>query len=80
MLRSLDDSTRMLKAYGDRDANLAAALIWSNHMNAMAAFEKCLANAKQSEDDDDPRQKFLNGAINAAIDHYRLAGYVAGLR
>jgi hypothetical protein len=31
-----------MKAYEDRDANLAAALIRSNHINALAALEKCL--------------------------------------
>jgi hypothetical protein len=30
---------RLLKAYQDRDANLAAALIRSNHINALAALE-----------------------------------------
>jgi DNA-binding GntR family transcriptional regulator len=42
MQSSLDDSTRLVKAYEDRDANLAAALIRSNHMSALAALEKCL--------------------------------------
>jgi DNA-binding GntR family transcriptional regulator len=42
MQKSLDDNTRLLKAYEDRDANLAAALIRSNHMNALAALEKCM--------------------------------------
>ena len=36
---SLDDNTRLLRAYQDRDANLAAALIRSNHINALAALE-----------------------------------------
>jgi DNA-binding GntR family transcriptional regulator len=39
---SLDDNARLLKAYEDRDATLAAALIRSNHINALAALEKCL--------------------------------------
>lgn len=47
-LGSFDDNTRLLKAYEDRDANLAAALIRSNHMNALAALEKCLANANNA--------------------------------
>jgi hypothetical protein len=34
-----------LKACKDRDTNLAAALIRSNHMNALVALQKCLANA-----------------------------------
>jgi DNA-binding GntR family transcriptional regulator len=42
MQRSYDDHTRLLKAYEDRDANLAAALIRSNHINALAALEACL--------------------------------------
>jgi DNA-binding GntR family transcriptional regulator len=41
--KSLDDHIRLMKAYEDRDANLAAALIRSNHINALAALEKCLA-------------------------------------
>lgn len=41
--KSLDDHTRLVKAYEDRDANLAAALIRSNHINALAALEKSLA-------------------------------------
>lgn len=40
--QSLDDHIRLVKAYEDRDANLAAALIRSNHINALAALEKCL--------------------------------------
>jgi DNA-binding GntR family transcriptional regulator len=40
--KSLDDHTRLVKAYEDRDANLAAALIRSNHINALAALETCL--------------------------------------
>jgi DNA-binding GntR family transcriptional regulator len=42
MQLSLDDNARLLKAYEGRDAHLAAALIRSNHMNALAALEKCL--------------------------------------
>jgi len=42
MQASLDDNARLLKAYENRDATLAAALIRSNHMNALAALEKCL--------------------------------------
>jgi len=42
MQASLDDNARLLKAYENRDATLAAALISSNHMNALAALEKCL--------------------------------------
>lgn len=40
--QSLDDNARLLKAYEDRDSNLAAALIRSNHINALSALEKCL--------------------------------------
>jgi DNA-binding GntR family transcriptional regulator len=43
MQTSLDDNTRLLKAYEDGDATLAAALIRSNHMNALAALEKWLS-------------------------------------
>lgn len=45
--QSLDDNARLLKAYEDRDANLAAALIRSNHINALAALEKCLSDTIQ---------------------------------
>lgn len=44
MQKSLDDNTRLLKAYEERDADLAAALIRSNHMNALQALEKCMPN------------------------------------
>jgi DNA-binding GntR family transcriptional regulator len=40
--KSLDDHIRLVKAYEDGDANLAAALIRSNHINALTALEKCL--------------------------------------
>jgi DNA-binding GntR family transcriptional regulator len=39
MQRSFDDHRRLLQAYQDRDANLAAALVRSNHVNALAAVE-----------------------------------------
>ncbi|MBN9066990.1 MAG: FCD domain-containing protein [Rhizobiales bacterium] len=39
MAQSLDDHARILRAYEDRDAALAAALIRSNHINALAALE-----------------------------------------
>ncbi len=42
MQSSLDDNARLLKAYEDRDSHLAAALIRSNHMGALAALEQCL--------------------------------------
>ena len=42
MRKSLEDHIRLMKAYEDRDANLAAALIRSNHINALAALETCL--------------------------------------
>jgi DNA-binding GntR family transcriptional regulator len=44
MQKSLDDNTRLLKAYEEHDADLAAALIRSNHMNALKALEKCMPN------------------------------------
>lgn len=43
MDRSFDDHARLLKAYEDRDATLAAALIRSNHINALIALEACLS-------------------------------------
>jgi DNA-binding GntR family transcriptional regulator len=42
MQLSFDDHVRLMKAYEDRDATLAAALIRSNHINALAALEQCL--------------------------------------
>ncbi|MEP9377229.1 GntR family transcriptional regulator [Aquabacter sp. CN5-332] len=39
MASSFDDHTRLLRAYRERDALLAAALIRSNHMNALRALE-----------------------------------------
>lgn len=39
MARSYDDHARLINAYEDRDAQLAAALIQSNHINALAALE-----------------------------------------
>jgi DNA-binding GntR family transcriptional regulator len=47
--QSLDDHSRLMKAYEDRDANLAAALIRSNHINALAALEKCLQASPPSD-------------------------------
>lgn len=46
--RSFDDHSRLVKAYEDRDPNLAAALIRSNHINALAALEACLGGPKNS--------------------------------
>jgi DNA-binding GntR family transcriptional regulator len=42
MAVSLDDHRRLLKAYQDRDANLAAALIRSNHMAALQNIERLM--------------------------------------
>jgi len=42
MARSFDDHARLIKAYEDRDATLAAALIRSNHINALASLEAYL--------------------------------------
>ena len=49
MQKSLEDHNRLMKAYEDRDANLAAALIRSNHINALAALERCLPAEKAAE-------------------------------
>jgi DNA-binding GntR family transcriptional regulator len=46
MERSFDDHRRLIQAYDDRDANLAAALLRSNHMNALAALEVYFAAAE----------------------------------
>jgi DNA-binding GntR family transcriptional regulator len=52
MASSLDDATRLVKAFRQRDANLAAALIRSNHINAFKAlsahFERMKADGKKS--------------------------------
>lgn len=39
---SLDDHLRLVKAYRNRDPNLAAALLRSNHMSALERLEACL--------------------------------------
>ena len=39
---SLADHRHLLQAYGNHDATLAAALIRSNHFNALSALETCL--------------------------------------
>jgi DNA-binding GntR family transcriptional regulator len=44
MQKSLDAHRRLVKAYEDRDPNLAAALIHSNHITALAALELVLAS------------------------------------
>jgi DNA-binding GntR family transcriptional regulator len=38
MKSSLDDATRLMRAFEQRDADLAAALIQSNHINALKAL------------------------------------------
>lgn len=43
MEASLDDHRRLVKAYRDRDANLAAALIRSNHFSALRNLERSAA-------------------------------------
>jgi DNA-binding GntR family transcriptional regulator len=40
MAISLDDHQHLIKAYKDRDANLAGALIRSNHINALRNIER----------------------------------------
>ena len=42
MQESLIDHTGLVRAYRSGDANLAAALIRSNHMNALATLQGCL--------------------------------------
>ena len=37
--RSFDDHVRLVRAYEERDSNLAAALIRSNHMSALATIQ-----------------------------------------
>jgi DNA-binding GntR family transcriptional regulator len=55
MQKSLDDNTRLLKAYEERDAGLAAALIRSNHMNALSALETCMPMDDVEESSTSPR-------------------------
>jgi len=43
--QSFDDHGRLVQAYADRDPTLAAALIRSNHINALAAIEKYFARS-----------------------------------
>lgn len=40
MARSLDDAERLVRAFQQREADLAAALIRSNHLNALKALAK----------------------------------------
>ena len=40
MARSLEDHRRLVQAYGNRDANLAGALIRSNHMHALQNIQR----------------------------------------
>jgi DNA-binding GntR family transcriptional regulator len=47
MERSFDDHRRLIQAYEDHDANLAAALLRSNHINALAALEAYFAAASE---------------------------------
>jgi DNA-binding GntR family transcriptional regulator len=48
MERSFDDHRRLIQAYEDRDANLASALLRSNHINALAALEAYFAAAAEA--------------------------------
>lgn len=45
--RSFDDNRRLVQAYEDRDADLAVALIRSNHINALAALEAYFAASSE---------------------------------
>jgi DNA-binding GntR family transcriptional regulator len=49
LARSCDDHRRLMQAYEDRDANLAVALIRSNHINALAALETYFATTSEPE-------------------------------
>jgi DNA-binding GntR family transcriptional regulator len=49
--QSFDDHRRLVQAYADRDSTLAAALIRSNHINALAALEKYFARPAQMAPD-----------------------------
>lgn len=48
MAASLDDHRRLIKAYRERDANLAAALIRSNHFNALRNLELSASELERS--------------------------------
>jgi DNA-binding GntR family transcriptional regulator len=46
---SLAEHFALVRAYEAHDPNLAAALIRSNHMNALAMLERCMADAGTAE-------------------------------
>ncbi len=48
MADSLADHVHLVQAYEKHDPNLAAALIRSNHMNALATLERCLDNGAKA--------------------------------
>ena len=48
--RSFDDHRRLVQAYEDRDADLAVALIRSNHINALAALEAHFAAISEPQE------------------------------
>jgi DNA-binding GntR family transcriptional regulator len=45
---SLDDMSRMVRAFEERDGNLAAALIHSNHINALKALQAYFETGQKS--------------------------------
>jgi DNA-binding GntR family transcriptional regulator len=53
MTSSLDDMTRLVRAFRQRDANLAAALIQSNHISALKALSAHLQAIAASTDSAD---------------------------
>jgi DNA-binding GntR family transcriptional regulator len=53
MTSSLDDMTRLVRAFRQRDANLAAALIQSNHISALKALSTHLQAIAEATDNAD---------------------------
>lgn len=60
--RSFDDNRRLVQAYEDRDADLAVALIRSNHINALAALEAYFAANSEHQPLAQPHQRLAADA------------------
>ncbi len=66
MQQSFDDHSRLVKAYEGRDHKLAAALMHSNHINALAALEAGLA-LRGAGGKGAPRRAFVQRLAEAAM-------------
>jgi len=58
--RSLDDHRRLVAAYMERDATLAAALLRSNHMAALARLERLLSFVSTDKATEEPSSIIFN--------------------